>query len=163
MNDGSPFRIQPVRSAADRGAAVKLFAAYASSLGIDLAFQNFAAEMDAMPGKYAPPAGALLLARDLDDQPRGCVGLRPITPDGCCEMKRLYVSPEGRGFGIGKALIDAVIREAIRIGYREIRLDTLPSMAGAIQLYRKAGFNVIAPYYETPLAGTIFLARSLIA
>lgn len=163
MNDGCMFRIEPVGSAADLAAVVALFSAYAASLGIDLAYQNFAAEMDAMPGKYAPPAGALLLARDLDDRPVGCVGLRPIAPDGCCEMKRLYVSQEGRGLGIGKALIDAVIREAARIGYREMRLDTLPFMTGAVRLYRKAGFKVIAPYYETPVAGTIFLARSLIA
>ncbi len=78
-------------------------------------------------------------------------------------MKRLYVLPAGRGLGIGQALIDAVISEASRIGYREMRLDTLPSMTGAARLYRKAGFNVIPPYYETPVAGTIFLARALLA
>ena len=112
-----------------------------------------------MPGKYAPPAGELLLAR-LDNEPVGCVGLRPLV-DGCCEMKRLYVSPMGRSFGVGKALINAIVLEAKRIGYQEIKLDTLPSMAEAISLYEKAGFNAIAPYYETPLAGTLFLGRSL--
>ena len=77
-----------------------------------------------MPGKYAPPAGELLLARDIHGEPFGCVGLRPLAPDGCCEMKRLYVSPRGRGLGLGRALIDAIIGEAKRIGCREIRLDT---------------------------------------
>jgi ribosomal protein S18 acetylase RimI-like enzyme len=117
--------------------------------------------MIAMPGKYSPPAGALLLARSADGRPLGCVGLRPIEPAGCCEMKRLYVAPEGRGLGLGKELVDAVIREATRIGYREMKLDTLPSMTAAIALYRKMGFELTEPYYETPIAGTAFMRRSL--
>src|SRR5260370_30868145 len=114
--------------------------------------------MEAMAGKYAPPAGELLLARYPNGAPGGCVGLRPIDPQGCCEMKRLYVSPEGRGFGLGERLVDAVVKEAKRIGYREMRLDTLPSMTGAIALYRKFGFEPLEPYYETPSS-----ARSLCA
>ena len=161
MCDAPLFHIRPARSAADLDVAARLFAAYASSLGIDLAFQGFQAEMDAMPGKYAPPAGALLLARNIGNEPIGCVGFRPLAAEGCCEMKRLYVSPKGRGLGVGKALVRAVVLEATRIGYQEIRLDTLPSMAAAIALYRKAGFRAVAPYYETPLAGTIFLGLSL--
>jgi ribosomal protein S18 acetylase RimI-like enzyme len=157
----APFRISPVRSAPDLEATVALFNAYADSLGIDLAYQDFSAEMAAMPGKYAPPAGELLLARDIQGEPLGCVGLRPIKPDGCCEMKRLYVPPRGRGLGLGKALVDAIVMEAVRIGYREIRLDTLPTMTEARSLYRKLGFVPIDPYYDTPIAGTVFLARSL--
>ncbi len=155
------FQIIQVRSPADLQATVQLFHAYASSLGIDLAFQNFATELASMPGNYAPPAGELLLARDNQREPLGCVGLRPIHPAGCCEMKRLYVSPGGRGLGLGKALVDAIITQALRIGYHEMRLDTLPAMTAAIALYRKAGFTPIAPYYETPLAGTMFMGRSL--
>jgi len=113
--------------------------------------------MEAMPGNYAPPAGELLLARHSNGTPVGCVGLRPIQPHGCCEMKRLYVSPEGRGFGLGARLVGAVVKEAERIGYREMRLDTLPSMAGAIALYRKLGFEPMEPYYDTPVIGTILL------
>lgn len=159
MLDAAPFHIHPARLASDFNVAARLFTAYAAFLGIDLAFQGFQAELEAMPGKYAPPAGELLLAR-LDNEPVGCVALRPLA-DGCCEMKRLYVSPRGRGLGVGKALVSAIVLEAKRIGYREIRLDTLPSMAEAIALYEKAGFNAIAPYYETPLADTLFLGRSL--
>jgi ribosomal protein S18 acetylase RimI-like enzyme len=76
-------------------------------------------------------------------------------------MKRLYVSPDARGLGLGKALVDAIIAEAVRIGYREMRLDTLPTMTEAISLYKQAGFVPIDPYYDTPIAGTFFLARSL--
>ena len=76
-------------------------------------------------------------------------------------MKRLYVAPDGRGSGLGKALVDALVEVAERIGYREMRLDTLPSMTGAQALYRKLGFEVIAPYYDTPVAGTLFMRRTL--
>ena len=86
--------------------------------------------MEAMSGKYAPPAGEVLLARESKRTPVGCVGLRPIEPHGYCEMKRLYVSPEVRGFGLGERLVDAVVKQTERIGSREMRLDTLPSMAG---------------------------------
>ena len=157
------FHIRPVRSAVDLDATVQLFRAYASSLQVDLGFQDFATELAIMPGKYAAPAGELLLARDVHGEPLGCVGLRPMTPDGRCEMKRLYVTPCGRGLGLGRALIDAIIGKAVRIGYREMRLDTLPAMIEAVALYRKAGFVPIEPYYDTPLAGTIFLGRPLAA
>lgn len=160
---GAFLQIIPVRSTADLKATERLFSDYASSLGVDLAFQDFAAELATLPGKYAAPAGELLLARDSHGGPLGCVGLRPLLPDGCCEMKRLYVAPRGRGLGLGKTLIDAIIKEGVRIGYREMRLDTLPGMIEAVALYRKAGFLPIEPYYDTPLAGTTFLGRSLAA
>jgi ribosomal protein S18 acetylase RimI-like enzyme len=160
MSEAS-FQIVPAVFAADLDIVKRLFTAYASALGIDLSYQGFEAELAGLPGKYAAPAGALLIARGTDSEPLGCVALRPIAPDGCCEMKRLYVSPRARGLGLGKALVDAVIAEATRIGYREMRLDTLPTMGEAISLYRKAGFLPIAPYYETPVAGTIFMGRRL--
>ncbi|MFH5925065.1 GNAT family N-acetyltransferase [Roseomonas xinghualingensis] len=159
------FWIGPASSGAGMDAVRRLFSAYAASLEIDLAYQNFAAELAGLPGQYAPPAGALLLARGLEGgneaEPLGCVALRPMPANGCCEMKRLYVSPRGRGLGLGRALVEAIVAEALRIGYREMRLDTLPSMAGAIALYRKAGFTPTEPYYDTPVADTIFLARPL--
>ena len=157
------FQIRPVRSAADLDTTVRLFSDYASSLGIDLGYQDFAAELAAMPGRYAAPAGELLLARDEHHEPLGCVGLRPIVPGSSCEMKRLYVAPPGRGRGLGRALIDAIISAAARIGYQEMRLDTLPTMAAAIALYEQAGFLPIEPYYDTPVAGTLFLRRVLAA
>ena len=83
------FRIRALRSTTDLEATARLFNAYASSLGISLGYQDFATELATLPGKYAPPAGAL--ACDNHGEPLGCVGLRPIKPDGCCEMKRLYV------------------------------------------------------------------------
>lgn len=157
----APFVISAARSDRDIRDVAELFAAYAEALGIDLGFQGFSAELAAMPGKYAPPRGELLIARRPDGEALGCVGLRLIDPSGCCEMKRLYVSPRARGLGIGKALVDAVITAAGAIGYREMRLDTLPTMGEAVALYRTRGFVEIAPYYETPIVGTIFMAKRL--
>ncbi len=156
-----PFQILPVRPRRDLRAAASLFRAYATSLPIDLAYQGFEEEVAALPGKYAPPSGALLLARRADGEAIGCVALRAIEPEGCCELKRLYVSPEGRGLGLGRALVTAILAEAAQLGYREIRLDTLPTMTGALALYRKAGFEPTAPYYDTPITGTVFLAKRL--
>jgi ribosomal protein S18 acetylase RimI-like enzyme len=155
------FRISPVGSDEDLAAAVDLFRAYAVSLGVDLAYQDFEAELASMPGKYVPPTGALLLARSNSGAPLGCVALRPIEPDGCCEMKRLYVAPSARGMGLGRALVEAIVETAAGIGYRELRLDTLPDMIDAQALYARLGFARIDPYYDTPIAGTVFMARAL--
>lgn len=155
------FYIAPAREPADLAAIATLFASYAASLDVDLGYQDFASELATLPGKYAPPTGALLLARDPDTKPLGCVALRALDSEGCCEMKRLYVSPQARGLGLGRALIMAISAEAEQIGYRELRLDTLPGMTEAISLYEAAGFVPIAPYYETPIACTRFFARIL--
>jgi len=155
------FRICPARTDADLADVERLFEAYAASLGIDLGFQGFAEEVAGLPGRYAPPSGALLLARGPAGDALGCVALRPMEAAGFCEMKRLYVSPAARGTGLGRALVEAVLREAARIGHREMRLDSLPFMAEAIALYRSAGFGPVAPYYGTPIAGTVFLGRPL--
>jgi ribosomal protein S18 acetylase RimI-like enzyme len=154
------FRIAPAATPADLDAARGLFRAYAASLPVDLDYQDFPTELATLPGKYGPPAGALLLARDRTGTAIGCVGLRRLD-DGVGEMKRLYVDPIARGSGLGQALMEAVLAEAVRLGYREIRLDTLPTMTAAIAMYRRAGFEPVAPYYDTAPAGTLFLGRRL--
>jgi ribosomal protein S18 acetylase RimI-like enzyme len=161
MRNHTDFLITRVRSADDLAATVQLFKGYAASLDVDLAYQDFAAEIEAMPGRYAPPSGALLLARGGAAIPVGCIGVRPMELAGCCEMKRLFVVPQARGTGIGRRLVQAAVAVAEAIGYREMRLDTLPSMAGAQALYRKLGFAVIEPYYNTPVVGTLFMRRIL--
>lgn len=159
------LRIRRAATAEDVADAARLFRAYAASIGVDLSYQGFDAELAGLPGQYAPPHGALLLAwpdpPEDADTATGCVALRPLPVEGCCEMKRLYVAPDGRGLGLGRALVAAVVAAAEDAGYREIRLDTLPTMTDAMALYARMGFVDIPAYYETPVAGTRFMARRL--
>ncbi|WP_332770337.1 GNAT family N-acetyltransferase [Phenylobacterium sp.] len=155
------MKISPVRTAHDLHATAALFEAYAKSLPVDLSYQDFGAELASLPGKYAPPRGELLLARDAAGEALGCVGLRPLDAAGCCEMKRLYLTPEARGTGLGRVLVAAIIQCARDIGYSELRLDTLATMTSAIGLYRQMGFAEIEPYYAPTPPGTTFMALRL--
>ena len=123
----------------------RLFRAYADSLPFSLAFQGFERELAGLPAPYVPPGGCLLLARRYG-KAVGIVGLKPLAP-GIAEIKRLYVVPEARGLGLGKALAERAIAAARAKGYEGVRLDThRPSMAAAIALYRSLGFKEIPPY-----------------
>jgi ribosomal protein S18 acetylase RimI-like enzyme len=139
--------------------ARSLFREYAQAIGTDLEYQGFAAELRALPAPYVPPHGALLLAEAGCDV-AGCAGLRPLQA-GIGEMKRLYVRPAYRGSGLGRLLVEAVLEAARVAGYRELRLDTLPSMGAAQALYERLGFREIAPYGKNPLPGTRFYALKL--
>ncbi|HEX5794555.1 MAG TPA: GNAT family N-acetyltransferase [Geminicoccaceae bacterium] len=138
----------------------RLFRAYARWLEVDLCFQGFEEELSELPGRYAPPAGRLLLAR-VAGEAVGAVGLRPLEP-GICEMKRLWVEPGFGGRGIGRALAEAAVAAARTIGYERMRLDTIPArMPAAQHLYRSLGFAPIPPYYHNPLDGVVMLELRL--
>lgn len=154
------FRIHPAETPEDIEAARGLFRAYVDSLAIDLGFQDVETELATLPGKYAPPGGAILLARDADGRAVGCVALRPLA-EGACEMKRLYALPKTRGTGLGRRLAEAILAEARRAGYRRILLDTLASMTAARGLYAALGFAETEAYYANPTPGTVYLARDL--
>ncbi len=153
------LRIREATTREDLDAIHRLFLAYAKSLGISLRFQNFEQELAGLPGANAPPAGCLLLA-EFDGFPGGCVALRPLQ-NLACEMKRLFISPDYRGTGAGRMLVMAIMAKAKLLGYATIRLDTLPSMAAAIQMYESLGFQPIEPYYENPVPGALFLECKL--
>jgi putative acetyltransferase len=137
----------------------QLFLEYAESLGLSLCFQGFDQELANLPGKYAPPTGAVLLVFQ-EDVPVGVVGLRPLE-EGICELKRLYVKPAQRGQHLGRILAEAALVHAQQAGYRLMRLDTLSSMQEARQLYESLGFSVIPAYYDNSPCGSICLEKQL--
>jgi putative acetyltransferase len=159
MREMADLSIRPATSD-DIQMVRSLFLEYANSLGFSLCFQSFDQEVAGLPGKYAPPAGSLLIGL-VDGVIAGCVALRPLSAE-VCEMKRLYVQPEFRKSGLGRELALAIITRARELGYRSIRLDTLQDeMASAIRLYRSLGFEEIAPYYSNPLPGALYLELKL--
>lgn len=155
----APTLIRNADGPADVATARILFEEYQQSLGFSLCFQNFDAELAGLPGAYAPPAGRLLLAF-AGAEPAGCVALRKIGEE-ICEMKRLWVRPAFRGTGLGRRLAETLLAEARAIGYRRIRLDTLPSMTAAQSLYLSLGFADIPPYNDHPIEGTRFMEAIL--
>lgn len=152
--------IAPALRQTELSAVRELFMAYARSLDFDLAFQDFEQEMADFPGKYAPPSGALLLGR-IGALNAGAVALRDLG-EGRCEMKRLYVRPEARGYALGERLVLRLIEEAKTRGYRAMRLDTVPGHHDhAMALYRRLGFREIAPYCHNPVPGAVFMELEL--
>jgi putative acetyltransferase len=140
--------------------ARSLFLEYGSSLGFSLCFQSFDEELKSLPGAYGPPSGRLLLARS-SGHAAGCVALRRLEA-GICEMKRLYVRPAERGVGMGRMLVERIIAEARAIGYKRMRLDTIESaMKDAIALYRRMGFEEIAPYSAIPIEHALWMELRL--
>lgn len=157
------IEVVTVESPEHADAARGLIREYADSLGVDLCFQNLDAELAALPGEYAEPAGALLVVL-VDGQPAGCGALRALPdvdyPDAC-EMKRLFVRRAFRRLGLGRVLAQALIERAQQAGYSTLLLDTLDDMEAARSLYAELGFEEIPPYYFNPLAGAHYLKVDL--
>jgi ribosomal protein S18 acetylase RimI-like enzyme len=148
------LRVTSAETPDDLARIRELFREYQDFLGVNLCFQGFEEELAGLPGRYAPPTGALLLAMD-GEETAGCVALREIEP-GVCEMKRLFVRTSYRGQGLGRRLAEAIIAAARGIGYRTMLLDTLEQLKEAIGLYESLGFRRIPPYYANPLPGVIY-------
>ena len=147
----------------DLDAVRRIFLAYAQSLSLDLGFQDFEAELQSLPGDYAPPRGALLLAR-VDGQVAGCCALRPLDNvdyANASEMKRLFVEPAFRRLGLGRLLAEAILDAARLADYSCVLLDTLSEMETARALYEDLGFAEVPPYYHNPHAGAHYLKVDL--
>lgn len=137
----------------------QLFLDYQQELNADLCFQSFEAELKDPLKKYGPTTGSLLLAY-YQDQPAGCIALQPLPEAGVCEMKRLYVVPSFRKFGIGRKLVQAILDDAKALGYHTMKLDTLDRLQPAIQLYKAFGFTDASAYYANPLEGVVYMQRT---
>ena len=156
----SGLALKQVESASEVAQARELLLEYARSLGFSLCFQDFDKELFGLPGDYAPPPGRLLLA-EYENQLAGCVALHRLDAE-VCEMKRLYLRVQFRGKGLGRALAHGIIAEAREIGYQRMRLDTVePVMKDAVAMYRKLGFQEIAPYRVNPMPGTLYMELQL--
>ena len=157
--DTPSVELLPALTPADLEQVHAIFLEYAQSLKVDLCFQNFDQELSHLPGEYAEPRGALLLAR-VNGEVAGCCALRPL--DGCdysnaAEMKRLYVRPAFRGLGLGRELAEAILDAARRAAYASVLLDTLNDMEAARALYEDLGFEEVPPFYHNPHAGAHYL------
>jgi putative acetyltransferase len=156
----SGLRLKQAESASEVAQARELFLEYARSLDFSLCFQDFDKELCGLPGDYAPPQGRLLLV-EYEKQLAGCGALHRLQAD-VCEMKRLYLRVQFRGKGLGRALAHRIIAEAREIGYQRMRLDTVePVMQDAVAMYRKLGFQEIAPYRVNPRPGTLYMELKL--
>ena len=153
------FTISPARSATEMISAAALFRAYAATLPVDLAPQGFSQELESLPGVYGPPGGELLLAKR-GDHVLGCIAIKALAP-GVAEIKRLFVRPKARKGRVGRTLVGAALVAAKQLGYREVKLDTLPEMTAAIALYKSFGFVPIPPYGSHPYPGLVTLGKTL--
>ncbi|MBD0373600.1 MAG: GNAT family N-acetyltransferase [Pyrinomonadaceae bacterium] len=154
------LKLKDAETPAEIEEARRLFEEYRAWLGLDLCFQNFEKELRELPGAYAPPQGRLILALD-DEAVAGCIALRDLG-EKVCEMKRLFVRPRFQGRGLGRTLTDKIIAEARALGYKRMRLDTIPQkMERAVAVYRSLGFEEIEPYYSNPEPGTLYMELKL--
>lgn len=147
-----------INSPEDYLVASELFQEYAKSIGVDLGFQNFNEELANLEAQYSRPHGVLYLAKS-EELAVGCFAIRALD-DNACELKRMYLREGARGKGVGKKMLELSIKVGKQLGYKKMRLDTLPTMQAAIGLYKSLGFYEIEPYRHNPIAGTKFLEIS---
>lgn len=155
-----PFTIRPMNGPEDIAAAQRLLRQYHDGMREDRCFVRFEQEIRNLPGDYIPPHGEFLLAC-IGNEAVGCVALKPMATPHCSELKRFFVHPEFRGQGIGLALFRAIIGHAYSVGYREIRLDTIPTLEKAIAMYRQHGFVEVEPWVDPVPSAVLFMALHL--
>ena len=159
MTQGDKVSVVRASSKGEVEIVADLFREYQRTIGTDLCFQGFEQELASLPGEYSPPFGELFLAQ-VGDAIAGCVALRKLS-DEVCEMKRLYVRDAFKGHRLGRLLAERAIGAGRRIGYRKMRLDTLPTMRAAISLYESLGFAPIPAYRHNPVPGSLFFELKL--
>lgn len=156
---GEHVEICQAESSAELDMIRAMFQEYQEWLGLDLCFQGFQTELATLPGEYAPPRGRLWYVQS-GGEAVGCIALKPIS-ETVAEMKRLYLREAYRGRGLGRFVVERLLAEARSLGYRHVRLDTLPQMGAAIGLYRVLGFREIEPYRHNPVPGALYMELEL--
>ena len=155
------FRVEAIEQEGERLHIIRqLFSDYAKELNENLCFQSFDKELENPLLKYGPPLGSLLLGT-WNGEIAACIALTPLKEDKTCEMKRLYVVPGYRKLGIGRLLVDEILKTAERIGYHTMKLDTLEKLQPAIKLYESYGFEHTTPYYTNPIGGVVYMSKTL--
>lgn len=147
--------IERATSREDIEAVRSIFEAFIEFLPIDLGFQGIDDEMQAFPGFYE-----FMLIAKLDGKAIGAVALK-AHDEHTCEMKRLYVLPEGRGTGAGRLLCEHLLKDAQKAGYHTMLLDSLRRLEAAVALYKKLGFEETKPYNFNPEDDVVYMQRSL--
>ncbi len=161
--DSDPLSLIQPNDTASWHVARELVEEYVHGLGVDVSFQQPEAELAQLQSVYAPPHGAFLLAR-IEGSWAGCCALRGLADSdypNAAEMKRLYVRPAFRRFGLGRALTEGILDAARLLGHHTVLLDTLDDMEAARSLYAELGFVDIPPYYHNPIAGAHYLKVDL--
>ena len=159
MNTGKTITFRKASTAVDFEKGKQLFLQYIQSLNFALTFQDVDRELAEISVEYNAPTGALLLAFD-DEKAIACAGIRKI--DGTtAELKRMFVDPTYRGLQLGQQILQQALNETKQLGYKYIRLDTVPHMQAAIKLYKAAGFYDIEPYRFNPIEGAIYMEKEL--
>ena len=148
-----------VQTDAEYEIAKKIFLEYVEELGFDLCFQNFEEELKFIKTQYGKPKGGIILLKSNNDI-IGCIGVKKF--ENCIvELKRMFIKKKFRNKGYGKKLLDKAIELAIDLKYERLRLDTLPIMNKAIELYKKAGFVEIEPYRYNPIPGAKYFELTI--
>ena len=138
----------------------ELFKKYAQDIRVDLSFQNFDQEILEIKTQYSRPDGILIIVQQHAYLPLGSFGIRKLT-DEICELKRMYITKEARGKGLGNIMMIHALQLGQELNYPKMRLDTLPTMSAAITLYEKHGFYEIEAYRYNPIEGTKYFEIDL--
>ena len=134
--------------------AKKLTQDYMAWLGEDLFYQGIEKEFEIFHKMYNKPTGCFIYAM-INGAVAGGVGIR-FLEEGICEMKRLFVYDDFRGHQLGRILSEELINVSKELGYHKMRLDTIPRLKNAMQLYRDLGFYKIPKYYNNPDKSVVY-------
>ena len=135
----APIEIIAAKTQAEYHAFTLLVKEYLASLPFSTDCQDTKQELAEISLQYGEAGRGVALLAHSEHVTAGTVGLRDLK-DERCELKRMYVKPSWRGYGVGRLLCEAALQFASRLGYSSVRLDALRDRDAAVHLYRSLGF-----------------------